>query len=303
MDAHAVGRRIAAFRKSLGLTQQELAERLSVTNKAVSKWETGGGLPDIAILPSIAAALGVSVDEIIADGPDKSSGPGVRRYQRKPAFWLMIVAIAVLIPVGVMLFTGLLSPATEAAPASGNVITDSGTIIFPFSDRGKTEYNARVYSVEPFCLYVQLPENWSYKERDPKFIYLVLDMNVFSILDIYDDNGELVGAFGYITYEEYEGAEDLPQAIYNQIALGNHYFFDVRESYTVIKETDTGVTAICDVVYSPSANSGRDETRNKGIVSYNRDLLVYVAMEFFSDWVTDEQVKAIAESILISKGK
>jgi len=67
MDAHVVGNKIAELRKALHLTQQQLAESLSVTNKAVSKWETGSGLPDIAIVPSLAAALGVSVDEIISD--------------------------------------------------------------------------------------------------------------------------------------------------------------------------------------------------------------------------------------------
>lgn len=47
MDAKIIGSHIASLRKEKGLTQQELAERLNVTAKAVSKWETGHGLPDI----------------------------------------------------------------------------------------------------------------------------------------------------------------------------------------------------------------------------------------------------------------
>lgn len=66
MDAKKIGALIAASRRARGLTQQQLAAELGVTNRAVSKWETGQGLPDIALLPSLAAALGITVDELLA---------------------------------------------------------------------------------------------------------------------------------------------------------------------------------------------------------------------------------------------
>ena len=59
------GQLIARRRKEIGLTQKELAERLGVTNKAVSKWETGGGMPDVSVLETLADALEVSVDELL----------------------------------------------------------------------------------------------------------------------------------------------------------------------------------------------------------------------------------------------
>lgn len=46
MDANATGRFIAELRKQKGYTQKELAEKLMVTDKAISRWETGKGLPD-----------------------------------------------------------------------------------------------------------------------------------------------------------------------------------------------------------------------------------------------------------------
>ena len=72
MDVEKTGRFIAARRRELGLSQQELAERLHVTNKAVSKWETGRSLPDGATLAPLAEALGVTADELLAG--EKSGG-------------------------------------------------------------------------------------------------------------------------------------------------------------------------------------------------------------------------------------
>lgn len=56
---------VAALRKEKGLTQKQLAERIFVSDKAVSKWERGAGLPDISMLIPLAEALGVSVTELL----------------------------------------------------------------------------------------------------------------------------------------------------------------------------------------------------------------------------------------------
>lgn len=63
------------LRKEKGMTQTELARALGVTNKAVSKWETGEAMPETSLLLPIARIFGVSVDELLAGkrsaGPDK----------------------------------------------------------------------------------------------------------------------------------------------------------------------------------------------------------------------------------------
>lgn len=64
MDAKKTGELIARSRKEQGLSQGELAERLHVTDKAVSKWETGRGMPGIDSLEPLAEALGLSVSEL-----------------------------------------------------------------------------------------------------------------------------------------------------------------------------------------------------------------------------------------------
>ena len=66
MDCTSVGSFIAELRKEKGLTQAELAERVSVTGGAVSKWERGLCYPDIETVVRLAEVLGLSVGEILA---------------------------------------------------------------------------------------------------------------------------------------------------------------------------------------------------------------------------------------------
>lgn len=70
MNNQKIGQYIASKRKEKGLTQKELAEALSVTNKAVSKWETGTSMPDISLLKDLAQILDITVDELL-EGEDQ----------------------------------------------------------------------------------------------------------------------------------------------------------------------------------------------------------------------------------------
>lgn len=65
MDAQKIGNAIKALRKRRGLTQNQLADCLGVTDKAVSKWERGIGIPDISILTALASLLFVDVDDLL----------------------------------------------------------------------------------------------------------------------------------------------------------------------------------------------------------------------------------------------
>ena len=60
----SIGKKIKQLRFKMGLTQEALAEKLSVSPQAVSKWETGYTLPDINLLPSISEVMGVTIDEL-----------------------------------------------------------------------------------------------------------------------------------------------------------------------------------------------------------------------------------------------
>ena len=65
MDKYKFGEFIYTQRKKQGLTQDELGRKLRVTNKAVSKWETGETLPDIQLIPELASVLNVTIDELL----------------------------------------------------------------------------------------------------------------------------------------------------------------------------------------------------------------------------------------------
>ena len=76
MDATKIGTFIAAERRAKGWTQRQLADKLQLTDKAVSRWETGKGLPDVSFLLPLAAALDVSVGELLA-GESQPQPPAV----------------------------------------------------------------------------------------------------------------------------------------------------------------------------------------------------------------------------------
>ena len=66
MNNYVTGAVIKALREKNKMTQEELAQKIFVTSKAVSKWETGKGFPDIGLLENLGKALGVSVIELLS---------------------------------------------------------------------------------------------------------------------------------------------------------------------------------------------------------------------------------------------
>ena len=101
MDNYVTGATIRNLREQKGLTQEELAERVHVSAKAVSKWETGKGFPDISLLEPLASALNISVIELL-------SGEDIRNRNR--AF-------------------NMLKSVWYVCPACGNVILATGEAV------------------------------------------------------------------------------------------------------------------------------------------------------------------------------
>ena len=74
---------ISEKRKVLGMTQKELAEKLFLSDKAVSKWERGLSLPDVSVLMPLAQALGVTVTELL-EGEELKHEETIWNYPKTP---------------------------------------------------------------------------------------------------------------------------------------------------------------------------------------------------------------------------
>lgn len=122
MDAKKFGAFIAAMRKENNMTQRELAGKLQVTDKAVSKWERGLGFPDINTIGPLADALGISILEVMrsekiveaaisSDTADTALGDTFelvkmqRRAERKSI--LTIAGCAAAVPFLIFLFDAM----------------------------------------------------------------------------------------------------------------------------------------------------------------------------------------------------
>ena len=95
MTEQEFAQRLKKLRKEKNMTQQELADRLGVSNKSVSRWETGG-YPDVAMLGPLAKALGVTVDDLLGEEPP------LRALGR--ADWQNLLSYAFAIGGGVLFF-------------------------------------------------------------------------------------------------------------------------------------------------------------------------------------------------------
>ena len=107
MDTKATGALIAQRRKALALSQAELAERIHVTDKAVSRWETGRGMPGLDSLEPLSEALGLSVSELLSgkeltreELPKAAGGQIMESMKRENRWkwlaWAAMAAVTVL---------------------------------------------------------------------------------------------------------------------------------------------------------------------------------------------------------------
>ena len=119
MDKYVTGAVIRKLRERKNMTQEELAEKVFVSSKAVSKWETGQGFPDISLLEPLAKALDISVIELL-------SGEDIRNLNRssnmvKGKFYVCPVCGNVISTTGeaVVSCCGITLPPLDAEPEDG----------------------------------------------------------------------------------------------------------------------------------------------------------------------------------------
>ena len=114
-----IAKNLACYRKAAGLTQAELAEKINYSDKSVSKWESGNGVPDIYILIELAQLFGITVDELISDSGKKRP----KKNQLRDRLFIILLSCGLAWLV-----------ATCACVALGYVgVTDNGWLAFLYA--------------------------------------------------------------------------------------------------------------------------------------------------------------------------
>lgn len=104
MNQPTFGSMIAALRKEKGMTQVELAKKMGVTDKAVSKWERDLSFPDVNTIPKLAEIFNVTVDELMQVKTNTSASPSNKKISEMVALALKGVSLAMGIAVVVLSF-------------------------------------------------------------------------------------------------------------------------------------------------------------------------------------------------------
>lgn len=104
MEKKTLGIMIASLRKEQGLTQLELAEKMGVTDKAVSKWERDLSCPDVNTIPKLAEVFGISVDELMQV---KAASQDNGKKAVSPMIPMIMKAVALAMGVGVVVLSVL----------------------------------------------------------------------------------------------------------------------------------------------------------------------------------------------------
>ena len=120
MNSYITGAAIRQLREVRNMTQGELGETIGVSGKAVSRWETGKGLPDITLLEPLAQALGVSVMELLSGEPITNQNISANLLRGK--FYVCPICGNVIHSIGNSLISccGITLPSLEAEDADEN---------------------------------------------------------------------------------------------------------------------------------------------------------------------------------------
>lgn len=138
MSTLKINENIALLRREKGITQEELAVALGVTNQAVSKWESGKCCPDIEMLPELAGYFRVSIDELMGYKPFTQTGS----YPTDDALLLQAIGIAKETQrISTLTLQRKLSIGYAKAESLLRAMADSGCIVRDETKR----YNAYLY--------------------------------------------------------------------------------------------------------------------------------------------------------------
>ncbi|MDD2956655.1 MAG: helix-turn-helix transcriptional regulator [Oscillospiraceae bacterium] len=114
MEKQTFGNKIAALRREKGMTQLELAEKMGVTDKAVSKWERDLSFPDVGALPRLAGLFGVSVDDLMQGRTQEAENTAGKKIQKLFPLIFKAVALAMGVATATLSFLNRIDPNSAA---------------------------------------------------------------------------------------------------------------------------------------------------------------------------------------------
>ena len=296
MDLIKIGKYIAGKRKGLGLTQKQLAEKIGMSDKSVSKWERGICLPDVSIYMELCDILGISINEflagedIIAENIIKKSEDNLiqvtkdSKYKQKNLksiiAVLIIVAIAAVTSLGVMVYRNLSKPQNYVMAVDRNsaemktaelLSGVDGAFLFKYSTRDEfktlTVYMSEYRSGK--LVTKSKVADLAYEDIDSAsegMIALVPDFEEFRVKLIITDN-----------YAKYMSAIPILENVENRAYYGRSAT-QIEEDISIQYDTEQGLVAL---IYGKNGLRGIpiQEFQN-GEVETDNDYVYYFSFQF-----------------------
>ena len=188
MDNQKTGAFIARMRKEKDLTQAALGEKLGVSNRTVSKWENGDGLPDVSILPQLADALDITVDELLRGERAERPVPEVKVTEvadRKNLY--NIYRILFTISLFCAIFAALLGTLNEVycTWAFSTLFYTHWEILFAVTSLGASVVSGLLYATGVTRLSLTYDEDEIYRLTHNRTWLLILVLTPFPLSFIY----------------------------------------------------------------------------------------------------------------------
>lgn len=223
MEQDKIGKLIKKLREEKDMTQLELANKLNVSDRAISKWERGVGLPDISLLIPLANSLGISVDELLSankmnnEGTEKIINYIIERDKKKKKKNIIKIIILLLILI-VCFFTYLFINKTI-----NNITYETiniNYINYIYNKNKNREYQSQIYNISGM-----LPlNNIDYKNE--------IAYNAGCIYGTNKDNSLMEYSFYNVnTYnikEYYKDEEAVNKSLFINSVILFHYFDKIK---------------------------------------------------------------------------
>ena len=189
----------------------------------------------------------------------------------------------------------LLSNITESIAISSTTLTEH-SMVFPAYYDKLDKNNIDIFSAVPFQMDISLPEGWELMIPESE------DRGGFSMVQILDEDGSVIGSMDFNVYEKYEGMEygapDYYRMVFNQLMLGS--VINWNTDYTEVKTDGWMKSATCKIGFNSPDGRADDTEYTSGILAYEDDMGLYVIISFNSRH--DEKLHSdIAKSVVISE--